>query len=94
MYLGLFSLAATKLPSYWLPATPAAGLLIALGALVLYLLVVGQAIGLPMLPWEGVDRAVIPFLGGSFSCGRHGAPRCSGGTRQPGRRPRSASGRR
>ncbi|MCT0198771.1 glycosyltransferase family 39 protein [Synechococcus sp. CS-1325] len=28
----LFTLAATKLPSYWLPATPAAGLLIALAA--------------------------------------------------------------
>lgn len=28
--LGFFTLAATKLPSYWLPATPAAGLLIAL----------------------------------------------------------------
>ncbi|MCX5945758.1 MAG: glycosyltransferase family 39 protein [Cyanobacteria bacterium] len=29
---GFFTLAATKLPSYWLPATPAAGLLIALAA--------------------------------------------------------------
>ncbi len=29
---GFFSLAATKLPSYWLPATPAAGVLIALAA--------------------------------------------------------------
>ena len=28
--LGFFTVAATKLPSYWLPATPAAGLLIAL----------------------------------------------------------------
>ena len=28
--LGFFTLAATKLPSYWIPATPAAGLLIAL----------------------------------------------------------------
>ncbi len=30
--LAFFTLAATKLPSYWLPATPAAGLLIALAA--------------------------------------------------------------
>ncbi|MEI6358751.1 MAG: glycosyltransferase family 39 protein [Synechococcus sp. ELA619] len=30
---GFFTLAATKLPSYWLPATPAAGVLIALAAL-------------------------------------------------------------
>jgi 4-amino-4-deoxy-L-arabinose transferase-like glycosyltransferase len=30
--LGFFTLAATKLPSYWIPATPAAGLLIALAA--------------------------------------------------------------
>jgi hypothetical protein len=30
--LGFFTLAATKLPSYWIPATPAAGLLIALTA--------------------------------------------------------------
>jgi len=29
---GFFTLAATKLPSYWLPATPAAGVLIALAA--------------------------------------------------------------
>ena len=29
---GFFTVAATKLPSYWLPATPAAGLLIALAA--------------------------------------------------------------
>ncbi len=31
--LAFFTLAATKLPSYWLPATPAAGLLIALAGL-------------------------------------------------------------
>ncbi|MCP9817294.1 glycosyltransferase family 39 protein [Synechococcus sp. GreenBA-s] len=30
--LGFFTLAATKLPSYWIPATPAAGLLMALAA--------------------------------------------------------------
>ena len=41
--------------------------LIALGALALYLFVVGRAVGLRMLPWEGADRGVIPFVGGSFS---------------------------
>ncbi len=59
----LFTAAATKLPSYWLPATPAAGLLIALAAQgragpggmrlawrLLVLLTAGLALGLALAP--------------------------------------------
>lgn len=39
---------------------------IALGALVLYLFVVGNAIGLQVLPWDGGTYGVVPFVGGPF----------------------------
>ncbi len=68
-----FTTAATKLPSYWLPATPAAGLLIALAAQrgawvawrLMVLLLAVLAAGLALAPrWLlSIDAADMPGLG-------------------------------
>ena len=62
-----FTLAATKLPSYWIPAAPAAGLLMALAAQ-----------RLVAAPWAGLDRWVVVFtlaLQATFSAGLAAADR-------------------
>ncbi len=41
-------------------------LLIALGALVLYLFLVGHAVGLQVVPWAGRTYGEIPFVGDTF----------------------------
>jgi 4-amino-4-deoxy-L-arabinose transferase-like glycosyltransferase len=63
--LVFFTMAATKLPSYWLPATPAAGLLIALAAQQILASLPRRAALLPLLTTLALQAVVVGALAAS-----------------------------